>query len=67
MLRKIYRKMLCKLALNDKQLGQLLLQLKGNNICAGPFIKGKKMCPNTTALSIKLGRGNFLDGTEVYA
>ena len=60
----IYKKILKKISLNKKELLLLKKKLKGDNICAGPFVHNNKMCPNTTALSIKLKR-KFKDNNVV--
>lgn len=49
-----YKKILQKLDLSVDQLNELQNKLQAQNICAGPFIKGEKLCPNTMALSLKL-------------
>jgi|SRR3989344_1909396 len=60
----LYKKILKKLNLNKKELLLLKKKLKDGNICAGPFVEGRKMCPNTTALSIKLKK-KFKDNNVV--
>jgi len=55
----IYRKVLEKLDLSKKDLQKLKNELKEEKICCGPFLKNDKMCPTTTALSIKLKAGKF--------
>ena len=42
--------------LSVDQLEELKNKFQPQNICVGPFIKGEKMCPNTTALSLKLNK-----------
>jgi hypothetical protein len=56
MLKYLYKKILRELRLSQGQLSILKNKLNTDTICAGPFIDGYKMCPNTTALSIKLNR-----------
>jgi hypothetical protein len=60
----LYKKILRKIDLSRDQLTKLLNKLNTDNICTGPFLKGEKMCPNTTALSLKLGR-TFNSNTEI--
>lgn len=55
-LKSKYKKILKKLNLSRDQLKELHNELQPQNICAGPFIKDNKMCPNTIALSIKLNK-----------
>jgi len=50
----IYKKNLKKLNLSKSELLDLKKALREDNICYGPFVKDNKMCPTTTALSIKL-------------
>ena len=50
----IYRKILERINLSKKELLKLKNKLIEENICCGPFLKNNKMCPTTTALSIKL-------------
>ena len=50
----IYKKILEKVNLSKDQLAKLKRKLTEDNICHGPFVQGNKMCPTTTALSIKL-------------
>ena len=56
MLKNLYKRILKKLNLSKEELERLQAKLKPENISAGPFIEGSKMCPNTTALSIKLDK-----------
>lgn len=56
LLKSQYKKILENLDLSLEELYKLKSQLTPQNICAGPFIKEDKMCPNTTALHIKLDR-----------
>lgn len=49
----LYKKILNRLKLGAEQKIELSDQLSPASVCAGPFIQGSKMCPNTTALSIK--------------
>ena len=51
--------------LSKKELLNLKKELKEENICSGPFVKNNKMCPTTTALSIKLKAGKFKNGEFV--
>ncbi|MDP3880813.1 MAG: hypothetical protein Q8Q32_01350 [bacterium] len=53
MLKVIYKRILRKLRLSSFELKELQFRLTEENISVGPFVDGKKMCPNTTALSIK--------------
>ena len=55
-LKSKYKNILRKLDLSLDQLEELKNKLQPQNICVGPFIKGEKMCPNTTALSLKLNK-----------
>jgi len=55
MLKSLYKKMIRKLNLTHDQLTALKDRLNTQNICSGHFVSGDKMCPNTTALAIKLG------------
>jgi len=50
----IYKEILGKIDLSKKELLKLRPKLNEENICCGPFVKSGKMCPTTTALSIKL-------------
>jgi len=61
----IYRKILERINLSKKELLLLKKKLRKENICRGPFIKGDKMCPTTTALSIKVKAGKFKDNAIV--
>lgn len=53
-LKSKYKKILKNLDLSRDQLRELENKLQPQNICAGPFIKGDKLCPNTVALSLKM-------------
>ena len=55
----IYKKNLERLNLTKSELLKLKQELKEDRVCYGPFVKGNKMCPTTTALSIKLKVGKF--------
>lgn len=55
-LKSQYKKILKKLDLSTDQLHELRNTLQPKKICSGPFIQGEKMCPNTTALALKLDR-----------
>ena len=55
----IYKKILEKMNLSKGELLKLKKELREDNICYGPFVKGNKMCPTTTALSIKLKVDKF--------
>lgn len=57
----IYRKILKKMNLSKRELSSLKKNLTAGKICAGPFVKKSKMCPVTTAASIKLNAGRFKD------
>ena len=57
--RYIYKKLLKKINLSKVELLNLKKELREDSICYGPFVKGDKMCPTTTALSIKLKIGKF--------
>lgn len=57
----IYRKILNKINLSKEDLSSLKKNLTTKNICAGPFVKEGKMCPVTTAASIKLKVERFKD------
>ena len=59
-----YRKILEKIKLSKNELLLLRQKLKKENISHGSFIQDKKMCPTTTALSIKMGK-RFKEGREV--
>ncbi len=61
----IYKKNLEKLNLTKAELLDLKKELRDDTICYGPFVKGNKMCPTTTALNIKLKVGKFKDGGMV--
>jgi len=61
----IYKRNLEKLNLTKAELLDLKKELREDNICVGPFVKGNKMCPNTTALSIKLKVGKFKENKTV--
>ena len=63
-LRWIYRKILEKINLSKNELLLLRQNLKKENISHGPFIQGIKMCPTTTALSIKMEK-RFKEDREV--
>ena len=54
MLKSLYKKILVKLGLSGEELKKLFSVLDVEHICAGSFATDKKMCPNTTAISIKL-------------
>ena len=60
----VYRKNLEKINLSKNKLLLLRQKLKKENISHGPFIQNKKMCPTTTALSIKMGK-IFKENREV--
>ncbi|MBI3622995.1 hypothetical protein HY212_02860 [Candidatus Pacearchaeota archaeon] len=64
MLKYIYKKILKKISLSKKDLLLLNKKLYKRNICYGPFVQNSKMCPNTTALNIKLKR-KFKDNNIV--
>lgn len=49
----LYKKILNRLKLTSEQRVELSNRLNPADVCAGPFIKGAKMCPNTTALNVK--------------
>ena len=55
----IYKKILEKMNLSKAELLKLKKELREDNICYGPFVKDNKMCPTTTALSIKLKVDKF--------
>jgi len=61
----IYKKILEKMDLSKAELLKLKKELREENICYGPFIKRNKMCPTTTALSIKLRVSKFKDNSAV--
>lgn len=61
----IYRKILERIGLSRKELYTLRNRLREENICYGPFVKNGKMCPTTTALSIKLKVGTFKENAIV--
>lgn len=61
----IYKKILLQLKLTKPELRSLRAALLPDKIACGPFIKGEKMCPTTTALSIKLGHKKFSSNNEV--
>jgi|SRR3989338_5766127 len=65
MLKSLYKQILGKLALSDEQLKILIKQLRSDNICAGPFVKNGKKCPNTMALNIKIGRNSLVANKEI--
>ncbi len=64
MVRFLYKRILKKIDLSQEQLAELSQKLTPENICAGPFLKDGKMCPNTTALGLKAGK-NFSDTREI--
>lgn len=53
-LKSKYKEILIKLNLSVDQLKELKNKLQPQNVCAGPFIKREKLCPNTIALSLRL-------------
>jgi hypothetical protein len=53
-LKSQYKKILIKLDLSRVQLISLQNRLQSRYICTGPFVKEQKMCPNTTALALKI-------------
>lgn len=55
----IYRRILERIDLSKSDLQKLRKKLRKENICCGPFLKNGKMCPTTTALSIKLRARKF--------
>jgi hypothetical protein len=61
----LYRKILNKINLSDQEVLILKKKLTTNKVCSGPFIKNGKMCPVTTALSIKLKRKRFSGKKEI--
>lgn len=61
----IYKKILMKMNLSKNELLILKKKLTGRNICYGPFVKDGKMCPTTTALSIKLKKVRFEKNRDV--
>ena len=56
MMKLLYKRIIRKFRLSKAELNTLYIKLSLENICAGPFIEGSKMCPNTQALQIKLNR-----------
>jgi hypothetical protein len=64
MLKQVYKHILKKLNLSQKQLEILSNSLAVENICAGKFIREGKACPNTTALKIKLDEQQILRNEE---
>jgi|SRR3989338_2271638 len=65
MLKFAYKNIIKRLKLNREQLFLLKSKLEPDSICFGNFVRGSKICPTTTALAIKLGRGAFTTDTEV--
>ena len=63
--RYIYKNLLKKINLSKAELLKLKKELREDNICYGPFVKGNKMCPTTTALSVKLKVARFKNGEMV--
>jgi len=63
----VYKKILEKINLSKNELLFLKQKLKKENISHGPFIQNKKMCPTTTALSIKIGKKFRKNGEVVKA
>src|SRR3989338_6782943 len=61
----LYKRILKKLDLSADQLWNLGKKMTSRYICAGPFIRADKMCPNTTALSIKEGGLGFKDPNQI--
>ncbi len=65
LLKNIYQNNIRALDLSKKQLETLKGRLLPNKVCYGPFIKDGKMCPTTTALSIKIRDRKFRDNSEI--
>lgn len=59
MVKFIYKRILKKLSLSREELIILRKNLISGKVCAGPFIDGDLMCPNTLALSIKIKGDNI--------
>lgn len=65
MIRFFYKRIIRKLNLSPEQLRTLQNRLVPEAICNGPFFKEGKMCPSTTALSLKLEQARLDDKTEI--
>lgn len=65
MLKSIYKRILLKLDLDKAQLAKLAQSLNSYAVCAGGFVDGTKMCPNTKALAIKTGKKAFDDKNQI--
>jgi hypothetical protein len=65
MLKELYKRIITKLELSKPELEVLKRNLREENICIGPFQSKDKMCPNTTALSIKLNTQRFNSSSEI--
>ena len=65
MIKWLYKRIIRKLDLSENQLGELKNKLVPESVCKGPFVKGNRMCPNTTALAIKEGVEKFTKSDEV--
>ncbi len=53
MLKFLYKIILKKLGLNQQQLMALEGRLTPDRVCAGEFVQGSRLCPNTTALGLQ--------------
>ena len=65
MIKSAYKSLIKKFNLSKDQLRELKEKLEEQKICKGPFFEEGKMCPNTTALSIKEKRNEFESSDEV--
>jgi hypothetical protein len=64
MLKSLYKRILIKLDLDTFQLQELSSKLNSDQVCAGDFVEGDKMCPNTLALAIKENVGRFTNSKQ---
>lgn len=65
MLKELYKRNLINLGLTSEQLKELRDIFNKNQVCAGPFIVGNKKCPNTSALSLVVGKESLLDNQNI--
>jgi hypothetical protein len=65
MIENLYRTILRKLELSQEQLGDVKKLFAQDKICHGPFVKGDKRCPNTSALAQKENIDNDMSSGDI--
>jgi hypothetical protein len=65
MLTWLYTRILKKLNLSSGQMQSLSEKLADGAVCVGPFQKDGLLCPNSSALALKLGRQAFTNAGEI--